>query len=78
VQLRYVGRQYEDDVNALPMKAVALVDVSASRRIGRSLALVLAVENLLDEEYLVGRAGGVDTIGQPRFVHAGLHLRFGG
>jgi outer membrane receptor protein involved in Fe transport len=59
------------------MDGVALVDLSASRRIGANVHVVLAVENLLDAEYLVGRAG-VDTVGQPRFVHGGLRVRFGG
>jgi outer membrane receptor protein involved in Fe transport len=77
VQVRWLGRQYEDDLNTLPMDGVALVDVSASRALGRGATLYLAVENLLDEQYLVGRAG-VDTIGQPRFVHGGVRLRTGG
>ena len=77
VQVRVLGRQYEDDLNTLPMDGVALVDLSVSRRIGESVQVVLAVENLLDAEYLVGRAG-VDTVGQPRFVHGGVRVRFGG
>jgi iron complex outermembrane receptor protein len=76
-QVRYVGRQFEDDQNTLPMAGVFLVDLSVSRRLSQSVELVLAVENLLDAQYLVGRAG-VDTIGQPRFVHGGVRLRFGG
>jgi outer membrane receptor protein involved in Fe transport len=74
VQLRWLGRQYEDDLNTLPMEGVALLDVSASRSLGRGVTLFLSVENLLDEAYLVGRAG-VDTVGQPRFVHGGIRLR---
>jgi outer membrane receptor protein involved in Fe transport len=75
-QLRYLGRQFEDDLNTRPMPAVLLVDLSATRRVTPGLDVVLAVENLLDTEYLVGRAG-VDTVGQPRFVHGGVRLHLG-
>ena len=76
-QVRYLGRQYEDDLNSLPMDAAVLVDVSASRRLTSYLEVVLAVENLLNKEYLVGRAGGLNTIGQPRFIHGGLRVHLG-
>jgi hypothetical protein len=32
-----------------------------------------AVENMFDVEYLVGRSG-VDTVGSPRMIRAGLRL----
>lgn len=76
VQVRYVGPQYEDDQNTAHMGDFALVDLSASRRVGADVELVFAVENLLDKQYLVGRAG-VDTVGQPRFVHGGIRVRYG-
>jgi outer membrane receptor protein involved in Fe transport len=76
LQVRHLGRQFEDDANALPMSDVTLVDVSLARRLGRHVDVVLAVENLFDRIYLVGRAG-VETIGQPRFVRGGLRLHFG-
>jgi iron complex outermembrane recepter protein len=76
VQVRYIGRQFDDDLNTRPLPAAVLVDLSASRRVTRNLDVVLAVENLLDEEYLVGRAG-VDTVGQPRFIHGGVRVHFG-
>lgn len=73
LQLRVLGRQYEDDQNRLPMKPYAVVDVSASRLLVWRIALFVAVENLLNQSYLVGRAG-VDTIGQPLFARVGLRL----
>jgi len=72
-QVRYVGPQYEDDRNTLWMTGAAVVDLSASRALGANVDAVLAVENLLDKKYLVGRAG-VDTVGQPRFIHGGLRV----
>jgi outer membrane receptor protein involved in Fe transport len=74
VQLRVVGPQFEDDLNEAGMGGYALVDVSASRRLYRGLEFFAAVENLFNREYLVGRAG-VDTVGQPLMVRAGLRWR---
>jgi outer membrane receptor protein involved in Fe transport len=74
LQVRAAGRQYEDDLNTLPMGAFAVVDVYVSREVGAGLSLFAAAENLLDRRYLVGRAG-VDTVGQPLTVRAGVHLR---
>ncbi len=77
VQVRYVGSQFEDDLNASPMGGYVVVDLSASRQLRRNVDLFVAAENLLDKQYLVGRAG-VDTIGQPLFIHGGVRVRFGG
>jgi outer membrane receptor protein involved in Fe transport len=72
--VRASGRQYEDDLNTLPMKAYAVVDVSASRRVWWNLELFAAVENLFNVTYLVGRAG-VDTIGPPLIARGGVRIR---
>ncbi len=76
VQARYIGIQYEDDLNSARMGEFAVVDVSVSRRIGPNVDVVLGVENLFDKQYVVGLAG-VETIGQPRFVHGGLRFQPG-
>lgn len=76
-QARYLGRQYEDDLNTLPMGDALLVDLFASWHVSGRFDLYLAVENLFDKTYLVGRSG-VDTVGQPRFVHGGVRFRAGG
>lgn len=74
VQLRWIGPQFEDDLNALPMAGVVLVDLYASRELYGGVEVFGAVENLFDREYLVGRAG-VDTIGQPFTARVGLRVR---
>ncbi|MFL5264454.1 MAG: TonB-dependent receptor plug domain-containing protein [Anaeromyxobacteraceae bacterium] len=76
-QVRYVSRQFEDDLNTSPMAGMTLVDISLQRRVAPDVELVFAIENLFDTQYLVGRAG-IDTVGQPRFVHGGLRMHFGG
>jgi iron complex outermembrane receptor protein len=72
--LRYVGAQYEDDLNTLRMRAYAVLDVSVARRLWRQLELFAAAENLWDQRYLVGRAG-IDTLGQPFTARVGLRVR---
>jgi outer membrane receptor protein involved in Fe transport len=73
VLTRIVGLQFEDDLNQLPMPGFLIFDLAASRRIGSSLELYAAIENLFNRQYLVGRAG-IDTIGQPFTVRLGLRL----
>ncbi len=74
LQLRVLGPQYEDDLNTRRMPGYPLVDAMLSRRLFWKVELFVAVENLLDRTYLVGRAG-VDTIGAPFFARVGLRLR---
>jgi outer membrane receptor protein involved in Fe transport len=75
-EVRWLSHAYEDDLNTLQLPAFAVVDLSLARELGRGVEVFLAVENLLDREYLVGRAG-VDTVGAPRLVRGGLRLRAG-
>jgi iron complex outermembrane receptor protein len=74
LQVRYLGAQYEDDLNTLRMRRYATVDVLVARRLCWQVELYAAIENLLDQTYLVGRAG-VDTVGQPFLARVGLRLR---
>lgn len=75
-EMRFVSRAFEDDVNALPLPAYAVVDLWGSLPLARSLEVFAAVENLLDRGFLVGRAG-VDTVGAPRLVRGGIRVRSG-
>jgi outer membrane receptor protein involved in Fe transport len=82
VGLQAVGRQFDDDLNSrvvpgrtepgLPKYAV--IDVSASRALGRHVELFAGAQNLFDQVYFVGTLP--TTIGTPRLVHGGLRLRF--
>jgi outer membrane receptor protein involved in Fe transport len=76
VEVRWLSRAFEDDQNTLPLPAYAVVDATVARAIGRNVEAFLAAENLLDRRYLVGRAG-VDTVGAPLLVRAGLRVRTG-
>jgi outer membrane receptor protein involved in Fe transport len=74
---RYVGNQFEDDLNTLPLGSFFVVDVLFSRPVTRWGELFLAVENVFNETYAVGRTSeGVVTIGAPRLVRGGVRLAF--
>jgi outer membrane receptor protein involved in Fe transport len=75
-QVRLLGQQYEDDLNTLPLHEAAVVDLFGTWHASRAVDVFVAVNNLLDKTYLVGRAG-VDTVGQPLFVHGGLRFQPG-
>ncbi len=74
LELRVLGAQYEDDLNTLPLDPVALLSASLARPVTESLELYATVENVLDQTYVVGRAG-VDTIGAPLAARVGLRYR---
>lgn len=71
--LRFVGEQYEDDLNTRPLSSFAVMDLSAARAISSRWQIFAGLENLLDEEVQVGISGtGLVTIGAPRMVHVGV------
>ncbi len=53
-----------------------VVDVSASRSLGRNLEIFAGAQNLFDQVYFVQT--NPSTIGTPRLVNAGLRVRFAG
>jgi outer membrane receptor protein involved in Fe transport len=74
---RYVGRQFEDDLNTLPLNPFTTVDLHLSRPLAPWADVFLAFENLLGETYAVQRTtDGVVTTGTPRLVRGGLRLTF--
>jgi iron complex outermembrane recepter protein len=72
---RFVGAQYDDDLNVLLLGNFAVLDFHLSRSIHRSARIYLAAENLLDRRFAVARTP-VENIGAPRMLHAGLKLTF--
>lgn len=72
-QLRIVGAQFDDDLNQFALRAYAVVDGSASKELRRGVQAFLAVENLFDTDYDVGRTP-IRTVGWPRTVRGGFRL----
>jgi len=75
-QVRYLGRQFEDDLNTQEIGAVVLVDVRAERGLPGGFSVFASAGNLFDRHYLVGRAG-IDTEGAPRTFELGVAYRAG-
>ncbi len=71
--VRFVGSQFEDDLNTRPLSSFAVVDLSAARALSGRWLVFAGLENLLDEEVQVGISGtGLVTVGAPRMVHLGV------
>ena len=76
-QLRYVGRQFEDDLNTLTLAHFATVDLSLGYEFNEHLTGSFRVENLLDTEIEVGKtASGLVNIGPPRLFSLTVALSF--
>ena len=75
--MRYVGQQYEDDLNTLSLGGYFVMDAIISRAITRNVELYAAAENISDRVYTTGRTtDGVISIGQPFMFRGGVRLRF--
>jgi outer membrane receptor protein involved in Fe transport len=72
-QVRVTGRQYEDDQNVFVLRRATVMDVYGGREVIRQVQLFVAVENLFDNDYDVGRTP-VLTTGLPRAIRAGVQV----
>ena len=77
MQARYVGKQYDDDQNLLPLNGFFTADAFLSRQIRRGVELYAAAENMFNRRYEVARTPIVQ-LGPPVMARAGLRLTFGG
>ncbi|HOC18249.1 MAG TPA: TonB-dependent receptor, partial [Vicinamibacterales bacterium] len=72
-ELKHVGRQYEDDLNELPLSPASVIDVVAGWRVHRRVDVRVGVENVTGREVEVGRTP-VSTIGLPRTLHVSVRI----
>jgi len=77
VQARWVGKQFEDDQNQLPLGSYFTADLLVSRPVTRGLQAFVAAENVFDRRFDVGRTP-VPTVGPPRTFRGGLRWRLPG
>jgi outer membrane receptor protein involved in Fe transport len=76
-QVRYVGRQYEDDLNTLALAPYTTVDLALGYDFNEHVSALARVENLFDTESEVGKtASGLVSIGAPRLVSLTVALQF--
>jgi len=72
-QLRVTGAQFEDDLNLFTLRRATVLDVFSSRTLFRKVTGFVAIENLFDNQYDVGRTP-VLTTGLPRTARAGVQV----
>lgn len=73
LQGRYLGEQYEDDLNTLSLEPGYVLDLYLDYPLRSNLTVSLAIENVLDERLEVGSLPE-PRIGSPRILHLGLRL----
>ena len=84
VALQALGRQFDDDLNVRTVPGLdepglpgyALLSITASRALSRSVDAFFGLQNAFDEEYFVGTLP--TTVGSPRLVTAGIRVRLEG
>ena len=74
--LRYVAKQYEDDLQSDVLPHAITVDAIARLPLAGGVTLVARGENLLDETIVTRNAGGSMDLGTPRTLWIGVS--FGG
>lgn len=75
-QWRGSSRQFEDDLNTLPLGAYGVLDAYASRVLTRRFDIYAACENVFDTVYQTGKTGNppITKIGWPRTYRVGLRV----
>jgi outer membrane receptor protein involved in Fe transport len=76
LQGRFVGNQFDDDQNLLPLGKFFTLDGSLSRRVWHDTEAYVAVENMIDESYAVQRTP-VPQLGYPLLFRVGVRMNFG-
>ena len=80
VEGRFVGKQFDDDLNQYPLARFYTMDVQIGRNLTRNLQLYAAAENVTDERYQVANtpvgSGSVFNIGPPLLYRIGLRMNF--
>ena len=75
VQGRFVGRQFDDDLNTLPLNAFYTMNIEVGRELKRHFQVFAATENLTGQRYQVARTPIVN-LGPPILFRAGLRINF--
>jgi outer membrane receptor protein involved in Fe transport len=73
VQSRVFGAQFDDDRNEFELEGYGVMDLTVSQRLVRGFNVFMAVENLFDKDYDVGRTP-LRTVGWPRTYRFGVRM----
>ena len=72
--LRYVGPQFEDDLETVELPDAITLDAVASVPLAHGISLIGRAENIFDEEIVTRIAGGTIDRGTPRTLWIGLTI----
>jgi hypothetical protein len=73
LQGRFLGNQFDDDQNLLPLGRAFSLDAQVSRELAWHASLFLAAQNLTNDRFYVS-ATPVYTVGPPVFVRGGVRI----
>jgi outer membrane receptor protein involved in Fe transport len=75
IQGRFLGNQFDDDQNLLPLGRAFSLDVQLSRKLGKGTSMFFAVQNLTNDRFGIA-ATPVLMVGPPIFVRGGFRFTF--
>jgi len=73
VQARFLGNQFDDDQNLLPLGRAFSLDAQISRQLFRRTSIFFAVQNLTNDRFEIA-ATPVTNVGPPIFVRGGIRF----
>ena len=73
IQGRFLGNQFDDDQNLLPLGRAFSLDAQVSRKLGKGTSIFFAVQNLTNDRFGIS-ATPVLTVGPPIFVRGGFRF----
>ena len=75
VQGRFIGRQFDDDLNTLALDRFYTMNFEIGRAMNRNIEIFVAAENFTDQRYEVARTPVVN-VGPPILARVGLRVNF--
>ncbi len=73
IQARFLGNQFDDDQNLLPLGRAFSLDAQASRKLGKRASIFFAVQNVTNDRFYY-EATPVYLVGPPIFVRGGFRF----
>jgi outer membrane receptor protein involved in Fe transport len=75
---RYIGSQFENDLNTQKIDPSFVVDVRLARDLSSTILLFANIQNLFDTEWQISNEASLIRLGTPRVFAAGFRIRLGG
>ncbi|MDH3732709.1 MAG: TonB-dependent receptor [Gemmatimonadota bacterium] len=75
---RYIGTQFENDVNTQQIDDSFVVDLRLARQVTRTLLAYATIQNVFDTEWQISNEATLTRVGTPRAFVGGLRIRVSG